>query len=255
MRLPLCHTIVWAPRPSRCLCEYVRLESHVRATRPAQCRSPALSALYARALTIRRGAKTARKPRTQVSRWNQRVRREIASLRGAFNPRLWFWTRCTALLPSFALSSVRAACYRLGGCQIAPEVSIQGPLLLLGRGSRCSRLHVGEGSNIGPLVTIGLDATVTIGRNVNIAPGAALHTATHPLGFGSRRMRPDVIARSIVIGDGAWIGAGSLILPGVTVGSGSVVSAGAVVGQDVPPNTLVSGNPATVIVHLPFGDR
>jgi acetyltransferase-like isoleucine patch superfamily enzyme len=171
------------------------------------------------------------------------------------NLRLWFWTRCTAVLPDFALASVRAACYRLAGCQIAPGVSIQGPLIFLGRGSPGRRLRVGEGSNIGPHVTFGLDATITTGRNVNIAPGATLHTATHALGFGSRRMRPDVIARPIAIGDGAWIGAGSLILPGVTVGAGSVVSAGAVVERDVPPNTLVSGNPATVVGHLPFGDR
>jgi acetyltransferase-like isoleucine patch superfamily enzyme len=68
-------------------------------------------------------------------------------------------------------------------------------------------------------------------------------------------MRPELVARPIVIDDGVWIGMHSLILPGVTVGSGSVVSAGSVVVESVPPNTLVSGNPATVVGQLPFGDR
>jgi acetyltransferase-like isoleucine patch superfamily enzyme len=47
--------------------------------------------------------------------------------------------------------------------------------------------------------------------------------------------------------DHAWIGARAIILPGVTVGEGAVVSAGSVVSRDVPPYTIVAGNPAEVI--------
>lgn len=49
------------------------------------------------------------------------------------------------------------------------------------------------------------------------------------------------------IDDGAWIGAGAILLPGVTVGEGAVVGAGSVVTRDVPPNTTVVGNPARPI--------
>lgn len=44
-----------------------------------------------------------------------------------------------------------------------------------------------------------------------------------------------------------FIGARSLIMPGVTVGEGSIVAAGAVVVHDVPPRSIVAGNPAKVV--------
>jgi acetyltransferase-like isoleucine patch superfamily enzyme len=44
-----------------------------------------------------------------------------------------------------------------------------------------------------------------------------------------------------------FIGAGSMILPGVTVGEGSVVGAGSIVTKDVPPHSVVAGNPAKVL--------
>ncbi|MBH0115041.1 acyltransferase [Novosphingobium sp. YJ-S2-02] len=49
------------------------------------------------------------------------------------------------------------------------------------------------------------------------------------------------------IGRYCFIGARSLIMPGVTVGEESIVAAGAVVTRDVPPRSIVAGNPATVI--------
>jgi UDP-2-acetamido-3-amino-2,3-dideoxy-glucuronate N-acetyltransferase len=50
---------------------------------------------------------------------------------------------------------------------------------------------------------------------------------------------------------GASIGAGAVILAGVTVGEGAMVGAGAVVTNDVPPHTVVVGNPARVTRTLP----
>lgn len=49
------------------------------------------------------------------------------------------------------------------------------------------------------------------------------------------------------IGRNCFIGARSIILPGITVGDGSIVAAGAVVTKDVPPKSIVAGNPATII--------
>lgn len=50
-----------------------------------------------------------------------------------------------------------------------------------------------------------------------------------------------------VIGAYCFIGCGSIILPNVTVGDHSIVAAGSVVTRDVPPNSIVAGNPAKVI--------
>ena len=50
--------------------------------------------------------------------------------------------------------------------------------------------------------------------------------------------------------EGAWIGARSIILKGVTIGAGAVVGMGSVVTHDVPPRTIVAGNPARVIREI-----
>ncbi|WP_430645995.1 acyltransferase [Agromyces sp. GXS1127] len=89
----------------------------------------------------------------------------------------------------------------------------------------------------------------TIGDRVNLGPYVRLITDTHDIGPRSRRAgagRKDPIR----IGDGAWIGAGAIVVGGVTIGPGAVVAAGAVVTADVPADTLVGGVPARVIRRL-----
>ncbi len=89
-----------------------------------------------------------------------------------------------------------------------------------------------------------------IGDDVMIGPNVSLITAGHPLEPSQRRAA--TIGKPIVIGRNVWIAAGATIIGGVTVGENSVVAAGSVVTRDVPPNTLVGGNPARVI--RPIGD-
>jgi len=55
------------------------------------------------------------------------------------------------------------------------------------------------------------------------------------------------ISKPIVIEDKVWIGARALIMKGVKIGKGSIVAAGAVVTKDVPPYSIVAGNPAVVV--------
>jgi acetyltransferase-like isoleucine patch superfamily enzyme len=187
--------------------------------------------------------------------WRRRYAREARSLRMAVNPRFMFWNLLASALPNYALSSTRAWLYRAGGCDIGPGVTMQGPMLLLGGGPPAARLHIAEGSIVAPFVTFGLDADISIGRRVSVSPGTAFHTATHAIGFGSRRMQLSTSAHPIVVEDGVWIGMRCLVLSGVTLGHGSVLAAGAVVTESVPPNSLMVGNPATVRETLPFGNR
>lgn len=55
------------------------------------------------------------------------------------------------------------------------------------------------------------------------------------------------IRTNTVIKENCFIGTKSTILPGVSIGPNSIVAAGAVVTKDVPPNTIVAGNPAKII--------
>jgi acetyltransferase-like isoleucine patch superfamily enzyme len=84
-----------------------------------------------------------------------------------------------------------------------------------------------------------------IADDVMIGPNVSLITSGHPV--EPSRRRDFTIAKPIVIERNVWIAAGTTIIGGVTVGENSVVAAGAVVTRNVPPNTLVGGNPAQVI--------
>jgi acetyltransferase-like isoleucine patch superfamily enzyme len=78
--------------------------------------------------------------------------------------------------------------------------------------------------------------------DVMIGPNVSLITSGHPVEPAQRRKI--TIGKPIVIERNVWIAAGATIIGGVTVGENSVVAAGSVVTKDVPPNTLVGGNPA-----------
>lgn len=78
-----------------------------------------------------------------------------------------------------------------------------------------------------------------------IGPNVVLTNAKYPLAPGVK----DQLAGP-VIRRGAKLGANATILPGVVVGENALVGAGAVVVRDVPPGTVVAGNPARVIRHI-----
>jgi maltose O-acetyltransferase len=90
---------------------------------------------------------------------------------------------------------------------------------------------------------------ITIGDEVQIAPGVHIHTATHPLDPQQRRSGLER-ALPVAIADGVWLGAGAIICPGITIGENTVIGAGAVVTRDLPPNVLAVGNPCRVIRPL-----
>src|ERR1700730_5212445 len=84
-----------------------------------------------------------------------------------------------------------------------------------------------------------------IADDVMIGPNVSIITAGHPV--EPSRRRAFTIAKPLVIERNVCIAAGATIIGGVTVGENSVVAAGSVVTKNVPPNTLVGGNPARVI--------
>jgi maltose O-acetyltransferase len=92
-------------------------------------------------------------------------------------------------------------------------------------------------------------ARVTIGDDVQIGPSVHLITPTHPLDPAARRTRFES-ALPIVVGDGAWLAAGVIVLPGVTIGADAVVGAGSLVTKDVPERHLCFGSPARAVREL-----
>ncbi len=87
---------------------------------------------------------------------------------------------------------------------------------------------------------------ITFGDNVLVGPNCAFYTSIHPLDYPTRNDNM-MISKPIIIEDNVWIGGNVVITAGVTIGNGAVVGAGSVVTADVPANTLVVGNHATIV--------
>jgi maltose O-acetyltransferase len=96
-------------------------------------------------------------------------------------------------------------------------------------------------------------ARITIGVDVQIGPAVQIYTAGHPVDPDERRSGAE-FGRPVAIGDGAWIGGGSIVCPGVTIGANTVVGAGSVVTRDLPPNVIAVGNPCRVLRALADGE-
>jgi acetyltransferase-like isoleucine patch superfamily enzyme len=90
---------------------------------------------------------------------------------------------------------------------------------------------------------------ITIEDEARIGPGAALvcHTAA---GKTLRERGVPYTVKPIRLCRYCMVGANATVLGGVTLGEGAVVAAGAVVSQDVPPYTVVAGNPARPVKKL-----
>lgn len=86
-------------------------------------------------------------------------------------------------------------------------------------------------------------APIAIGDDAQIGPAVQIYTALHPLDAELRRSGLES-ARPVTIGSNVWVGGAAVICPGVTVGDGAVIGAGSVVTKDVAPGAVVAGNPA-----------
>lgn len=110
-------------------------------------------------------------------------------------------------------------------------------------------IHVGENFMANFNLTVLDEAEVTIGDNAFIGPNVSIFTACHPLD-APRRDRNIQWAKPVRIGNSAWIGGDTTILPGVTIGNNTVIGAGSVVTKDIPDNVVAAGNPARIIRHI-----
>lgn len=101
-------------------------------------------------------------------------------------------------------------------------------------------LTVGDWTALGEEVFIYNLGPVTIGRRATVSHRAHLCAGTHDY----RQADLPLLRPPIKIGDQVWVCADAFIGPGVTVGEGAIVGARAVAMRDVPPWTIVAGNPA-----------
>ena len=124
-------------------------------------------------------------------------------------------------------------------------------------------ISVGDNTTIRYESKIGAVNSIMIGNNVIISNNVTIYdNNNHPTSPAERyditqNMRnaekwrwKNSDSKPVVIEDNVWIGERCAILKGVHIGKGSIVGLGSVVTKDVPPYTIVAGNPAKVVKIL-----
>ena len=150
---------------------------------------------------------------------------------------LWYFINIIFFKSSlFPFNSLKLFLLRLFGCSlgkgvvIKPNVNIKYPW----------KLSLGNYVWIGEQVWIDNLDNVTIGNHVCISQGAILICGSHDY----KKPSFDLITKEIILNDGVWVGAKSIILPGVVAESHAILSAGSVMSKNLENYTIYRGNPA-----------
>jgi len=122
---------------------------------------------------------------------------------------------------------------------------------------RGKKIRIGNRVQLNDYVHISAIESVSIGDDVLIASHVYISDNSHgsykfeDVGFSSSPEiapceRPYFVL-PVKIGNRVWLGEGAMILPGVVIGDGAVIGAHSIVNKNVPANTIVVGAPATII--------
>lgn len=121
--------------------------------------------------------------------------------------------------------------------------------------SGVGEVRIGAGSSIGDGSTIVARHLVEIGRDVMVAGRCYILDVDHGIEAEGAPIRDQELTVSPVrIGDDVWLGAYVVVLRGVTIGDGAVIGANSVVAGDIPAGAIAVGSPAKVVRYREPGE-
>lgn len=153
----------------------------------------------------------------------------------------WYLTHCFFFLnPLNPVSSLKIFLLRLYGAKIGKGVNIKPGVTV----KYPWKLSIGENSWIGENVWIDNVEKITIGKNVCISQGSLLLTGSHDHTLESF----DYLCGEIILEDGVWIGAKSVVGKSVICRTHSILGVNSVAEKNLDPYVIYKGNPAKAII-------
>ena len=127
------------------------------------------------------------------------------------------------------------------------------------------KLTIGDRTLIDRMLHVACVGEIEIGEDVLIGERTLIGDTYHDYkDLDAHILEQAVVPRKVTLERGAHLGLNVIVMPGVTIGEQAIVGAGAVVTRDVPPRTVVVGNPARVVrrfdtereawISVPSGD-
>lgn len=127
---------------------------------------------------------------------------------------------------------------------------IFGPHFELKSGASISGTNFESGSHVSIGHGCHLFGAIEIGNYVRLAPNVCIISDYYGMAKGMIMFQQEGVTKgAIKIGNDVWIGANSTLLSGIHVGDGAVIGAGSVVTSSVPSNAVVVGNPAKILKY------
>lgn len=149
------------------------------------------------------------------------------------------------LLPPTRCFPLKAALLRWAGARVGRNVRIVSSARFWLEGD----LSIGDNAWIGhEVLVVGGDASVELGADIDVGPRVMVATGSHELFTTPGKAAGKGYSSPIIVGNGAWLGAGVLVLGGTHVGERAVCAAGALVNTSVEAGQVVGGVPAKPIM-------
>jgi acetyltransferase-like isoleucine patch superfamily enzyme len=114
--------------------------------------------------------------------------------------------------------------------------------------NRPENITIGSRVFIGKRVILDAYGKINIGDDCSIAADCKIISGNHNFeDINTLINKQGYKISEVSIGDNVWLGFNVLIMPGVNIGSGSIIGAGSIVTKSFPKNSIIAGNPASLL--------